>query len=144
MGIGRSVLKGVTKFFGKFFSKGGSEVVTKTTVKTSLLDGIGKIRASRITETIIEESGKGAKLARTAGTKFITFSRAAYVAIGAGVIYLLYTGLPEFLHKVTGLPIWLCEILIAAVIVFAILNVIRTLTYRLKRTVMPSGGYRRY
>jgi len=141
VGVGNWLIRGFSKLFGRAGAKEAEGIFTRTTIKEVFIDSDGTIRGARASQKFVEEVGKGAK---AAGTKVVTASRAAYAILATGVVYLLYRGFPQILHDITGLPIWVCQIIIAAVLIFVILNVIRTVIYRVKRTVVPySGGYRR-
>jgi len=87
-------------------------------------------------------AGSGAK----AGAKLMTWGNLLKVTFVGGFAYFFFTGgLPTLLQRATGLPLWVCELIVAAVIVFVVLSLVRLMMYRFRRSMyLFKGQNRRY
>ena len=82
-------------------------------------------------------SGAGAKV----GAGLLTWGNLFKITIVGGLGYLFFTGgLPSAFSAVTGLPEWVSQLVIAGVIVFVVLSLVRLLMYRFRRSMYLFKG----
>jgi len=81
------------------------------------------------------------KGAGEAGLKIITKARVFYALLAVGLGYFFLSGgLPSLFSRITGLPIWVSQLIIAALLVFIALSFVQYIYGRAKRALRPFGG----
>lgn len=89
---------------------------------------------SKAGQAVAETAGK-------AGAKLISWGTAVKVGFAGVIGWLFFTGgLPSLFSGATGLPLWMSQLIIAALIVYLVLALVRMIVGKARRAARPFGG----